>query len=103
MCNKIFALSHRVGPSYPDLVRLIEVGVHFLQKLRHLSCLLTNLTELWWTFDHSLGHKSIKFLVKSILIWQRKCVSDAVLKGIHAKLNYKDEVLSYPVARGSEC
>ena len=70
-----------------DFVILIEVGVNCLQILWYLGHLLTDLAEIWWTFDRYLGQKPIKVLAKSIHTWPRKCVFIAILKAIHANLN----------------
>ena len=70
-----------------DLLLIIEVVVNCLQKLPHFGCQSTDLADIWWTFDHYLGNKSIKVLAKSIHRYPRKCESNAILRVIHANLN----------------
>ena len=53
-------LEMQVNNTSTDLVLLIEVGMNCFQKLRHIGCLATDLAQIWWTYDHYLGQKSIK-------------------------------------------
>ena len=46
-----------------------------------LSCMWADLVEILWTFDVTLGEKSMNISAKSVHKWLRKDVSDATLEG----------------------
>ena len=73
--------------------RLLYFAFKVVSVTPFLSCKWADLVEILWTFDVTLGQKSINISAKSVHKWLRKDVSDATLDGKIQQPKLKGRVL----------